>query len=515
MIDLTQREFLGTVLDDTNLDNKVQGRYTVFIPDLQPHMDHEEKGIIVKNHTHKWNLSPSKYGEYGQHFPIQPYTQVIVKFFENDPNAGYIDRIVSDFDENTDVLAQDCVDAKSNLKDRDNQYILLKTPKFWNAIYFNEETEKEPNTFYFIFNRDKESTYTERESEKDRNRRTVLRVDETGIQLWTHDNNIVRIRMNENRQIGGNKTEYIKNNLTEHIGKDKDLTVHENDRYHCRGDKHEWIEKDKIVNIDKDEYVHNAGNRTLLIDKDIQRIIKQNIIDKIEQNRDTHISQDDTTKIDGNKDIKVSGNDTADISGNKDTKVSGNNTADISGNKDTKVSGNLTIEVSGNINITSSSTVNVYATKVNIDSPRIDLNSQKASATSAASAASAKDAKDAEYPKSTPTPKYPDSFKEPDYQSEDPKDYEDKANHRYDSSWTNDGFKHAEMAKARTKVRDLGPNETKDYELEDEYKADEDDKDMRERMQIVGKKCDDVTDSYNIQFRETLSGGEYYNGPDS
>ena len=71
------------------------------------------------------------------------------------------------------------------------------------------------------------------------------------------------------------------------------------------------------------------------------------------------------------------------------------------------------------------------------------------------------------------------------------------------------------MAKARTKVRDLGPNETKDYELEDEYKADEDDKDMRERMQIVGKKCDDVTDSYNIQFRETVSGGEYYNGPDS
>jgi hypothetical protein len=495
-IDLTQREFLATILDDTNLDNKVQGRYTVNIPELQPHMPHDDKGIIVKNHVHKWRVTPSKYGEYGQYFPLQPFTQVMVKFFENDPNTGYIDRVVSDFEENTDVLAQDCVDAKSALKDRDNQYIICKTPKFHNIIYFNEETDKEPNKFVIVFNRDEESEYTDRTAQKDRKRRTVVYVDENGIHLWTHDNNRVRIRMDENRQIGGNKTEYVKNYRTQHIGKDNDLTVHKNDRLHVKENRHHWIEGEQITNIDKDEYAHNAGNQTHLIDKDVLRIIEQNLSEKITQNRETKISGNDTTNIDGNQDVKITGNETSNTTGNTNKKVSGS----------------LTVEVSGNINITSNSTINVYATKVNVDSPRIDLNSQMASATSASSA---KTTKEVEYPKSTPTPKTPESYEEPEYDMEDPKDYEDKANHRYNSSWTKDGFKHAEMAKARTRVRDLGPNETNDYELEDEYPTNEDNKDQRERKQVVGEKCDDVTDSYNIKYRETLSGGEYYNGPSS
>ena len=491
-IDIRNREFIGTILDDEsdNLDIRVEGRYKVHIPTLMPHIPFNQ-GIWIKNHVNKWGISSSKYGEYGQHFPLQPFTKVVVRFFENDFNTGYADRIVSDFRANTDVLAQDCVKQKSSLKDRDNQYIILKTPKYWNGMYINEETEKEPNSLILIFNRDKESTYTEREAEGERNRRTVFYIDETGVRMWTHDNNFVRIRMDQSIHVGGNKTKYVEHNRTTHIGEDEDLTVHGNHRYHTRKDRHDWIEGKRLTNIDDDEFKHNKGNINTLTDKDIQNWIKQNVLDKIDQNRDTHIGGNDTSKIDGNV----------------DGKISGNKITNVSGNYDNKVSGNITIEASGNINLTANGMINAYSSsQINADAPMIYLNSQKTSSTPAATAA---DAKDSEYPKSIPIPKYPESYKEPEYDWEEPKDFED-SNHRYNSSWTNDGFIHAEMAKARTKVRDLGPKETTDYELEDEYPAEEDNKDQRERKQIVGKKCDDVTNDYNISNREALDGKQYY-----
>jgi len=43
--------------------------------------------------------------------------------------SGYIDRIISDWKDDRDVLGQDCVDVKSVPTDRDEQYIIFKTPK--------------------------------------------------------------------------------------------------------------------------------------------------------------------------------------------------------------------------------------------------------------------------------------------------------------------------------------------------------------------------------------------------
>jgi hypothetical protein len=251
---LTDREWFGRLVPkDTEeyYDPKQMGRYKVHIPSLMPHIE-KEKGIWVKNQVHKWRITPSEVGEYGQYFPIQPKTYVIVKFYENDINTGYIDRIISDWKEERDVEAQDCVEKKPVLEDRDEQYILFKTPKKWNAFYVNEETKNEPNTIYLIYNRDDNPE-----------RRTVYRINEEGIHIWTRDDLRVRVLGDENTQIDGNRSRYVKgdqrqniygNDNTE-IRKNRITDVKENEEYRVRG--HE------IKNIDKDFDHKTKGNVTI------------------------------------------------------------------------------------------------------------------------------------------------------------------------------------------------------------------------------------------------------------
>lgn len=206
--DLIHREFLARVLPD--LDPLRQGRYSVHIPDLM-HGIEESGGIWAKNHTHKQRMTTSDKGEYGQYFPLQSGTMVIVKFFDEDINTAYIDRIVSDWSTNSNVLGQDCTEVAGAETDRDEQYIIFKTAKKWSAFYVNEDTSKEPNTMYLIFNRDKAG------------RRTVLRVDETGISWYTRDNRRVRIKLDDNLQVDGNRTEYIKGYDTRNVDGDLDM----------------------------------------------------------------------------------------------------------------------------------------------------------------------------------------------------------------------------------------------------------------------------------------------------
>ena len=207
-MNLTQREFIGqTVIKEVEefYDYKMQGRYKVHIPELMPHLE-KEKGIWVKNHSNKWNITPSDIGEYGSHYPLHEGTYVIIKFFENDINTGYVDRILSDYKENRDVEAQDCVKPKSVLEDRDEQYLVFKTPKKWNAFYVNEDTVHEPNTIYLIYNRDHSPE-----------RRTVYRIDDSGIHIWTRDNFRVRLMKDDNIQCDGDKTYFLKGDQQHNI----------------------------------------------------------------------------------------------------------------------------------------------------------------------------------------------------------------------------------------------------------------------------------------------------------
>ncbi len=343
---LTEVEFIGTVLPD--LDYLQQGRYKVHIPELMQHIM-EDKGIWCKNQVHAWRITPSDSGEYGSYYPLHPGTKVIVKFYKNDVNTGYVDRIISDAAIETDKEAQDSVTKKPALEDRDEQYIIFKTPKRFNVFYVNEETQNEPNTIYLVYNRDGNPE-----------RRTVYRIDESGIHLWTRDNRRVRILLDENRQIDGNKTEYIKQTRKRNIGEHDSLAV--------RGDK----------------------------------------VTTVAQSEDRIVFKTRTTNINENE----------------DKTVKGDQIENVEGSKDSLVKTDLTVQVQGDCNISVDGKCNIWAgTEVNVQAPMINLNSGTASKKVAKVASPAKYALD------------------------------------------------------KTTVRDLGPGETEEYDMEES----------------AGRRCDDAT----------------------
>ena len=196
--DITQHEFLGKTLPD--LDPKHQGRYKVFIPNLMPHIS-QDNGIWVKNHTHKNRITPSDNGSYGQYFPLQPKTLVIIKFFENDYNTGYIDRIVSDFEQESLPL---------KVMDRDDLTQLFRTAKKKNIFVINEETvDQPPNSIHLYFNKYK----------------TTFIVDEEGIHIFTEDNEDKKIKKNNNKHVVGNKNVTVELNNELLIVGDRKLTI--------------------------------------------------------------------------------------------------------------------------------------------------------------------------------------------------------------------------------------------------------------------------------------------------
>ena len=162
-MELTNREFIGKVLPDA--DRTHSGRYYVHIPELQTNRS-ETEGILVKNHVHNYRVTYSASGTYGSYFPLQPKTIVVVKFFINNLNSGYVERIISDAD-------PQCLPFK--IVDRDNYYQVIRTPKKDNllAIYEGSTEANVPkNSIHFYFN----------------DTRTVFVIDEEGITIRTEDN---------------------------------------------------------------------------------------------------------------------------------------------------------------------------------------------------------------------------------------------------------------------------------------------------------------------------------------
>jgi len=232
---ITKKEFVGIVLPD--LDPKNQGRYCVHIPELMPHFP-DTRGFWVKNAIHKQRITNSDRGVYGQYLPLQPGTKVIVKFYTEDFNSGYIDRIISDEQDNN-LKKPPNFDTDTNAKNRDERYILIKTPKYNNYIIINEDTDDEPNTFYIVFNKDKTG------------RRTVIKIDTTtGIHEYSRDNLKIRIKKDNEIQIDGNYK------LT--VGGNADISVNGNCNITANGDCN--IKANGSVNLDGNSVNINCGN---------------------------------------------------------------------------------------------------------------------------------------------------------------------------------------------------------------------------------------------------------------
>ena len=161
---LTDREFIGTILPTK--DSAHQGKYKVNIPELQPHMK-DSTGIWCKNHTCKNRITPSGDGVYGSYYPLHAGISVIVKFFANHIESGYIDRIISDA--YPESLPYEIIE-------RDDYYQIIRTPKYNNliAIYEGSSASKNvpKNSIHIYYNET----------------RTVVVIDELGVHIVTSDN---------------------------------------------------------------------------------------------------------------------------------------------------------------------------------------------------------------------------------------------------------------------------------------------------------------------------------------
>lgn len=198
-INLRQYSYHGLILPDK--DPKNQGRYKVHIPELHP-LIKTDKGIWCKNNSHDWRFTSSDDYFYGQYWPIQPGTKVLIRFYENDFNSGYIEHIVSDMieKENPRISVKKGVPGPPSTKDRDDTYVVYKTPKKHNLFLVLENCsdseagmnkELIPNSIHMYYNY----------------RRTTLIINEDGIHWFTMDNRGVTVENDNNEWI--NRDEHV------------------------------------------------------------------------------------------------------------------------------------------------------------------------------------------------------------------------------------------------------------------------------------------------------------------
>jgi len=227
---LRQNSYHGIILAETN-DTKNMGRYKVHLPELQPLMGIEE-GLWVKNQNHKWRYTPSKYYMYGQYHPLQEGTLVLVKFYEDDLNTGYIDRVISDQIEKSQPQLSVGSDPKAiSNKDRDDVHIIFKTPKYHNALMIFEDTTSNglgddliPNSIHLYYNL----------------MRTSLIINTDGVHWFTMDNYGLTVAKEYQKWVMGNECDWVcgvRSRVTSKedfvsVVKDKHTTVGMESRHH-------------------------------------------------------------------------------------------------------------------------------------------------------------------------------------------------------------------------------------------------------------------------------------------
>ena len=214
------KEYNGVVLDAA--DWHIESMYKVHLPMLSQVLG-ESEGIWVKNHIHKTDW---------QYFPIQPQTDVVVKFFRPDINSGYIERVLFDNiikhggmgdvgiignidtggSTGGDEIEKNSIPFKSP-GDRDNTYQLLRTPIQDHLFIFNEETIGDPlppNSIHLYYTKD----------------RSRLVLDETGWNFDTQDAWYQKIATDKIIDVGDNKFEKITNSVQLKTGGESRESTH-------------------------------------------------------------------------------------------------------------------------------------------------------------------------------------------------------------------------------------------------------------------------------------------------
>lgn len=246
---LINREFIGVVL--SNRDNSHRGQYMVNIPELQPHMK-SYHGIWCKNHVNKYRVTPSRIGVVGSYYPLQSGMAVIVKFFANDINSGYVDRIISDPYANTLPL---------EVIERDDYYQIIRTPRYNNIIAIYEGPPP-------IDDEGVEEQWTPENSQSSKNvprnsihiyfneTRTTVVIDETGLNVKTEDN--INITVHEHDGTPGNIKLTVQG--TADIKVTGDAKIESSANVHVKAGSNAYVDGGSDVHVNAGGTAYVTGN---------------------------------------------------------------------------------------------------------------------------------------------------------------------------------------------------------------------------------------------------------------
>lgn len=176
---LSSKTYLGIVVSGEDKKNK--GRYKVHIPEL--HIDDPENvGVYaynrVNNHYVRNNEKTGQ--EYGSYHPIQVGTRVIVRVYNGNIETAEIIGIVGD--NKINALPLNAVTS-----DRDEFYVLVKTPKENTLFVVTENSTSLPASSIHIYHK---------------NKNTVVIIDSNGIHIKSPSMNVTVSDLNIN--ISGN-----------------------------------------------------------------------------------------------------------------------------------------------------------------------------------------------------------------------------------------------------------------------------------------------------------------------
>ncbi len=239
-ITLINREFHGIIVEGPSLDDpKNRGRYRVKIPELMPHLVEDDAYIWCLNHVHKYRntqVDQEDEGDVenieGQYFPLRPGIHVLVKFYKEDYNSGYIDRIVSDY-------YKDSLPLDLKTEDRDKYYQLLRTIKsdLFAITLDDMQTSGIPsNGIHMYFRED----------------RTVLIINEEGFHVYSKDNLDYQIDGFGHVKIGDKLDLFISSDLNISVGGDVNMKVNGNVKIGVDGDTN--------LNTNGDTNIESSGD---------------------------------------------------------------------------------------------------------------------------------------------------------------------------------------------------------------------------------------------------------------
>ena len=242
---LTSKLWHGTILP--KIDPLIQGRYKVHIPELHQHISVAE-GIWCKNRTHlnrnamgfnELGISP---GIYGNYYPLQSTTNVLVQFLDEDAQTGEIVKVIADTTPTTPLSPSDRlpfmeVVDQIHQNDRDAVTQIIRTVRDNNIIAINEGRDDEtglPPESIHVYYHDKQ---------------TKVIINQDGIHTFTEDNELttiekdsrtlikgdIKIKFGTEEDGKGNLDVYIQGDVKVHIHGDTDLVVDGDVRAHVHG----------------------------------------------------------------------------------------------------------------------------------------------------------------------------------------------------------------------------------------------------------------------------------------